>query len=145
MTLKVDEIQNTSGGAVTLTNQEAVKHYVNYDAADSTVDSSLNQSSITDVSTGEFESNFSSNFSSATDKVHVTAALNSTNGGQDRDRNAARAGIVCSIGMLTSDTYADPLSSSYVQFATAYGSNGSGDGNVTDYSASYVASLGALA
>jgi len=63
MTLKVDEIQNTSGGPVTLTDQEAPKSWVNFNGTGTvSVRDSLNNSSITDHSTGNYSANFSNNF-----------------------------------------------------------------------------------
>jgi hypothetical protein len=64
MTLKVDVIQNTSGGAVTLTAQEAAKSWVNYNSFSgaTTTRDSLNISSITDHSAGNHSVYFSNNF-----------------------------------------------------------------------------------
>jgi len=64
MTLKVDEIQNTSGGPVTLTSQEAAKSWINYTSAGgtNTTRDSLNISSLTDHATGNHSANFSNNF-----------------------------------------------------------------------------------
>jgi len=55
MTLKVDEVQNTSGGAVTLTKQSAAKTFVFYDQANNTNRGSFGVSSITDSATGKFD------------------------------------------------------------------------------------------
>tara|TARA_R100001509_G_scaffold59439_1_gene32747 strand:+ start:2557 stop:2934 length:378 start_codon:yes stop_codon:yes gene_type:complete len=62
-TLKADTIQNTSGGAVTLTNQEATKARVMYDHVNTNVDGSFNISSVTDDNTGRHQPNFTSNIS----------------------------------------------------------------------------------
>ena len=51
-TLKADTIQSTSGGAVTLTNQSAVKGFVYYDMAGTSASKSLNFSSISDNAVG---------------------------------------------------------------------------------------------
>jgi len=144
-TLKADTIQSTGGGAATLTKQEATKHWVNYDAADSTIDGSLNQSSITDHTTGDFSSAYSNNFSSATNKCHFGTGLNSTDGGANRTVAANRAGIAVSVGHLISDSTANPLSTSEVQFCSAYGSSAAGDAVATDFSATYCTSIGDLA
>ena len=42
-TIKVDTVQSSGGGAVTLTKQEALKHWVNYDAQDQATDGTGNQ------------------------------------------------------------------------------------------------------
>ncbi len=59
-TLKVGTIQNTSGGAVTLTKQEAAKGFINFDgaatfdASDTEVRKSFNMSTLTDSGTGHY-------------------------------------------------------------------------------------------
>ena len=63
-TLKADTIQSTSGGAATLTKQIAAKHYVTYNASQVAFDS-FNNSSITDVGSGNHRFNFTSNLSTA--------------------------------------------------------------------------------
>ena len=64
-TLKADTIQNTSGGAATLTKQSAAKmfHVFNGEGTVSTSDS-FNVSSLTDTGTGDYTTTFSSAFSS---------------------------------------------------------------------------------
>jgi len=54
-TLKADTIQNTSGGAVTLTKQSAAKQWVLYDSvvATTSIDNSFNTSSVTDEGSGD--------------------------------------------------------------------------------------------
>jgi hypothetical protein len=53
-TIKVDTIQSTGGGAVTLTNQEAAKAWVNFtQVSTQTIRSSVNISSLTDAGTGQ--------------------------------------------------------------------------------------------
>ena len=52
--LKVDTVQNRSGGAVTLTKQEAFKHYAHYNHQTDTVVKSFNLSSINDDAEGEY-------------------------------------------------------------------------------------------
>jgi len=144
-TLKADTIQSTGGGAATLTKQEATKHWVNYDAVDQTTDGSLNQSSLTDHSTGEFSSTFTNNFSSATNKCHLSSCLNSSNGGDNRTSDVGRAGMISNLGHVVSDSTSNPLSTSEIQFYTTYGSSGSGDAAVYDVSGVYCASIGDLA
>lgn len=65
MTLKVDEIQNTSGDAVTLTKQSAAKVWNSIDG-DSTVNDSLNTSSTTDNGSGDNTYTLSNAMSNAT-------------------------------------------------------------------------------
>ena len=54
-TLKADTIQNTSGGAVTLTKQSAAKAWVNFDGTGTVaIRGSQNVSSLTDNGTGDY-------------------------------------------------------------------------------------------
>ena len=63
-TIKVDTVQSTGGGAVTLTNQEGAKVRSQYMGLTNTLQTgALNNSSVTDNATGDFTHSFSSNFS----------------------------------------------------------------------------------
>lgn len=64
-TLKADTIQNTSGGAATLTKQAAAKHFAHWDSS-TAIQDSLNASSATDNAVGEFT-------------IAVTNAMSDTN------------------------------------------------------------------
>ena len=64
-TLKADTIQNTSGGAVTLTKQSAAKAWSIFDQVNSnTIDDSFNISTITDRGTGSIYGNYTNSMSS---------------------------------------------------------------------------------
>ena len=63
-TLKADTIQNTSGGAVTLTKQHAAKAWANLNGTGTiSLDGSFNVSTATDVGTGVYTFNFTNNMS----------------------------------------------------------------------------------
>lgn len=144
--LNVDTLVAANGtDPVTLTKQEAVKHWVNYDATNSTTDGSLNQSSVTDYSAGEFASNFTNNFGSASDKCHSASGLNSITDGQTRVTDGARAGVEANLGVLSLDSVALPLSTSQIQFYSAYNANSTSNGSAYDLSAVYCTSIGDLA
>ena len=152
--LKVDEMQGvTSAGNITITTgsatmrlQEGVtKHWVNYDAVNSVVDGSFNQSSLTDHTTGDFTTLFTNNFSSASDKCHFASALNSTDDGDSRVAGDTRCGVNANMGHLVSNTTATPLSTSQVDFFTGFGSDASAHGDNDDLSASYCMTIGDLA
>ena len=66
-TLRADTIQNTSGGAVTLTKQSAAKAWANIDANAATPSSrnSINTSGIVDNGSGDYTCSFVSSFSAA--------------------------------------------------------------------------------
>lgn len=146
-TLKADTIQNTSGGAATLTKQEAVKHYVNYNARPSTqaTETSLNQSSLTDQSTGVFYSSFTNNFSDAHDKVHFVSNANIDNpASAGAVAGATRAGSTANVGSTASAT-GRAHATSEVQFFGAYGSTGGANGAAHDFGANYCCTIGDLA
>ena len=64
-TLKADTIQSTSGGAATLTKQQAAKAWVDYSGAGTTYNDSFNASSATDNGTGDVTLSFTSSLSNA--------------------------------------------------------------------------------
>ena len=65
-TLKADTIQSTGGGAATLTKQSAAKFFIDVSQDFSTIQASLNISSLDDDGTGDGGLNYTNNFSSAT-------------------------------------------------------------------------------
>jgi len=65
-TLRADTIQNTSGGAVTLTNQSAAKAWANFNGTGTiSFYDSFNCGSLTDNGTGDHFVNFTNNMSSS--------------------------------------------------------------------------------
>jgi len=72
-TLKVNTIQNTSGGAVALTKQEGVKVYHNVNQNTMTAYSSLNVSGIADVSAGTHRATFTSSFANVNTVITASA------------------------------------------------------------------------
>ena len=78
-TLKADTIQNTSGGAATLTKQSAAKAWLNSDHTTNAISSSFNYSSFTDINTGDSTLAFTSNMSGASTSYSLngTATNNS--------------------------------------------------------------------
>jgi len=146
--LRVNTLKDASGNnsiATSFISQGGVKHWVNYDAKDTATDGSLNQSSLTDHTTGEFSSNFTSNFSSGTNKCHFASVLNSEDGGGTRVSNAARGGVIANIGHLVNDSTANALATTQVQFHTGFGASAASDGEADDLSAGYCMSIGDLA
>ena len=67
-TIKVDTVQNRSGGAVTLTNQEAIISRWHYAQTNNELDGSFNVSSISDDSTGIYTPTLTNAQSSITDR-----------------------------------------------------------------------------
>jgi hypothetical protein len=79
-TLKADTIQNTSGGAATLTKQEVPKARLMYDQANTNIDGSFNISSVDDAAAGRHSANFTSNLSLG---FATTASSSDTSSGQN--------------------------------------------------------------
>ena len=62
-TLHANTVETSSGGAVTLTSQVADRYYGRWDGSSTyTVNSSLNQSSVTDITAGASTVTFTNNF-----------------------------------------------------------------------------------
>jgi hypothetical protein len=75
-TLKADTIQSTSGGAATLTKQQAAKAYCTLPSASISVSESHNVSSVTDLSgsaPNDFEVNFTSSMNTTSYCVATSA------------------------------------------------------------------------
>ena len=76
-TLKVNEIQDTSGGSGNLTIPGAAKAWVNYNQASPGIRDSFNVSSVTDNSTGLMTLNFTNALANANYTFAGTAGQNS--------------------------------------------------------------------
>ena len=80
-TIKVDTVQSTGGGAVTLTNQEAIKVWVNFDGSSLSgtgVNDSFNVTSMTDNGTGDYTTNITNNMGN-TNYCHLVHAIVASN------------------------------------------------------------------
>jgi len=85
-TLKADTIQNTSGGAVTLTKQSAAKMFIDIPSGQASINTSLNVSSLDDDGTGDGGINFISSLDSGNYAVVVASEDNgSTSPIRDHD------------------------------------------------------------
>jgi len=75
-TLKADTIQNTSGGAVTLTKQSATKQWTNINGGGGTpvVRDSFNNSSLTDNGTGDYTLSLSNSMDNANYSLQTTVS-----------------------------------------------------------------------
>ncbi len=70
--LKVDTVQNRSGGAVTLTNQSAAKAWIDIPTDGATINDSFNVSTLDDVDTGDRSVNLTSSMGSTNFSVNST-------------------------------------------------------------------------
>ena len=110
MTLKVDEIQNTSGGAVTLTNQSAAKAWCNQDFG-TTINDSFNIASLTDNGAGDYTHNFSNSFANAGySPTTLSFAGSYTSGGYSRQTGYDGSGDIAVGSLRTHHTTAAPAS-----------------------------------
>jgi len=114
MTLKVDEIQDTSGNDVTLTKQRAAKHWVNISDSAS-VRGSFNTSSTTDVNSGNFDYSFTNNM------ANNDYCCNAQNGHSGDNTGPRRVRVM---------PY-HPLTSGYSTHGENYGDNNAGDPETT--------------
>ena len=73
-TIKVDTVQSTGGGAVTLTNQAAAKAFVN-GGTDASLNNSFNISTNTDNGTGDYIYGFTNAFTTEVDLHCAIAAI----------------------------------------------------------------------
>ena len=79
-TIKVDTVQSTGGGAVTLTNQHATKAWINFDGTGTpAANDSFNHSSIADNGTGDFTHTVTNSFANSTYVPDGTCANSTTN------------------------------------------------------------------
>ena len=135
--LNVDTIVDKAGsGPVTLTKQEAAKYWLNYDARNQAVRGSLNQSSLSDDSSGNFTSAFTSAYSSSTDRCFLGGIHN-------RGSNEASQGERGISGMQMEGSVAS--STTQVQLNTRYGSDQSNAGLDADFLGSFASIIGDLA
>ena len=109
-TIKVDTIQSRGGGVATLTQQNASKYFIKYDAINNGNDGSLNSSSVSDDGTGVQTYNYTNNFTGA-DYASVAGMVSRSAGNDTGYLTAFNAG---SSNDMTADTY----SASQISFRT---------------------------
>jgi len=141
-TLKADTIVASDGSSpVALTKQNAPKHLFAYDAVNATaLGFTLNSSSTTDSSAGQFRSNLTNAFSSVDNKINLTDAFDEFTDGVLNGVAANRGGAA-----TTGEDGSVARSASVVSASYGYGSSGSSNGARVDLSANYISSHGDLA
>ena len=140
--LRVNTLTDASSNnsvALATVSQGTTKTWVNYDAVDQATRGSLNQSSLTDNSTGDFTSAHSNNFNSAEDKCVMGTVWNTQNEGSSEYGGAERGfhGIH-QAGDTSSIT-------SSIRINSRIGATDTADGADTDFDGTYCALLGDLA
>lgn len=114
--LNVDTIADKAGtGPVALTKQQAAIALLSYDQRNTTTDSSLNISSVTDETTGISNNALTTNTSSATDRVVLCSSWNT-----DDDGSTVAGGHQRGL-ISTCQHHSDNTTSRY-DVETAYGS-----------------------
>ena len=144
-TLKADTIVATDGTSpVTLTKQEATKQWISWDGVNNDIEGSLNVTSVTDEETGVYTLNITSAFSSSHDRCITVSLFNTNNDGVGSTSGSGRGLSAVNVGTNSANTI-DPLTTTTVQYCTAYGASSTSDGGMYDYSKIWVASIGDLA
>ncbi|OUU63921.1 MAG: hypothetical protein CBC24_08080 [Candidatus Pelagibacter sp. TMED64] len=137
--LNVDTIAAKNGTSpVTLTKQQAIKTWVNYDAADQATRGSFAQSSLTDVGTGIFRTTHTNNMNSAEDKCVLTNHWDTTNEGSSGASGASEWPSSCQYG-------SEAAATTHTTIGVAQGSTSSGNGALYDTDGNYIAVVGDLA
>jgi len=144
-TLKADTIVAADGSSpVTLTKQEATKQWISWDGVNNDIEGSLNVTSVTDEETGVYTLNITSAFSSAHDRCITVSLFNTADDGSSSTGGSGR-GLSAGVVGTNSGNTIDPLTTTTVQYATAYGSSESSSGGMWDFSKVWVSSIGDLA
>ena len=100
-TLKADTIQSTSGGAATLTKQQAPKMWTRTNQSTAAIRDSLNTSSITDNSTGNFTNTSTSALANA------NYAISGTNVGDTQSNYALNVNSAGDANTTTTHRYSN--------------------------------------
>ena len=144
-TLKADTIVASDGSSpVTLAKQEATKQWISWDGVNNDIEGSLNVTSVTDEETGVYTLNITSAFSSAHDRCITVSLFNTADDGSSSTGGSGR-GLSAGVVGTNSGNTIDPLTTTTVQYATAYGSSDTSSGAMWDFSKVWVSSIGDLA
>jgi len=128
-TLRADTIQNTSGGAVTLTNQEAIKAYGMVDGTGTiNLITSFNASGVTDNGTGDITFSLTNSMSNTTYMFMIDSHNENTS---PSTRDATK--------------YTGGQAAGSFRFFTGYTSNTSGGATAYDEDFNPIALMGDLA
>ena len=138
-TIKVDTVQSTGGGAVTLTKQSAAKMVINYDQQANSIRSSLNVSSVSDNSTGDLTITFTA---SKTDINYSPSSVSLAYATSDRIGNFV--GVRTTSGS-TPNARTNGFTASTLRINSGYAASASGAGSEADADANCVQTFGDLA
>lgn len=144
-TLKADTIVASDGTSpVTLTKQEATKQWISWDGHNNDIEGSLNVTSVIDEETGVYTLNITSAFASQHDRCIFTTLYNSNDDGATIESGSSRGLGTVVVGTNSNGTI-DPLTTTTIQYSTAYGSSASSNGGMFDLCKVWVTSIGDLA
>jgi hypothetical protein len=143
--LRVNTLKDAAGNnsiATSFVAGGSPKHFVRYNAIAQNTETSLNQSSLTDASVGNFSSNFTNVYTSASNKTAFVNSFNSTNG-TSRSNGYLNGGIGMLEGNLSGTFIAQ--TASLVNFGSGTLGDAGTHGNTRDYIATHCMTLGDLA
>ena len=142
--IKADTLEHSTAGSLDTSYvvNGSPKHFVRYNAIAQNTETSLNQSSLTDSSVGNFNSNFTNVYTSASNKTAFVNSFNSTNG-TSRSNGYLQGGIGMLEGNLSGTFFAQ--TASLVNFGSGTLGYAGTHGNTRDYIATHCMTLGDLA
>ena len=143
--LNVDTIAAKNGTSpVGLLKADTPKFWVNYDAENQVTRGSLNQSSLTDTSTGLFLSALTNSMSAAEDKcVFCTASNSDTTGGGASVAGSGR-GVDSAYGSHVTNS-GRAFATNELQFSSSYGATAASNGQFYDFVSNNATIIGDLA
>lgn len=143
--LNVDTIAAKNGTSpVGLLKADTPKFWVNYDAENQVTRGSLNQSSLTDTSTGVFHSTLTNSMNAAENKcVFCTAANSDTTGGGSSVAGSGR-GVDAAYGSSATST-GRAFATNEIQFSSSYGATAASNGANYDFVSTNATAIGDLA
>jgi hypothetical protein len=121
-TIKVDTVQSRGGGAVTLTNQQAAKAWINFDgtASGAAARGSFNLASMTDSGTGLYVCNLTNAFANTNDCAATSSASAATTGSDNRNISTTITSA-SAIDSRTSNAASGAVLDTAINYVSAFG------------------------
>ena len=141
------DVTITADGTVTMKLQDGIfKYWSNYDATNQVVDGSLNCSTVTDDSAGQFASNFINNFNNTIDdRCWFGSVWNTANDSATSTIISYTRGCMNIQQNWHGTSNRQAPSTSKVSYSVAYGATSASNGAAVDASANYSGMMGDLA
>ena len=121
-TIKVDTVQSSGGGAVTLTKQQAAKAWINFDgtASGAAARGSFNLASMTDSGTGLYVCNLTNAFANTNDCAATSSASAATTGSDNRNISTTITSA-SAIDSRTSNAASGAVLDTAINYVSAFG------------------------